>query len=153
VLWQRLSAIQVERLNPFRPCSRLHGTMKRSHTLILMQITLDIPEELFAKLGGLNQNLPQILELGANELLSRPQTGFTGFAEVLDFLANLPTPEEILNLRPSSALQTQIDRLSEKYQAQDLTPSEEQLWQQYEYLEHVIRMAKAKAYSRLNPAP
>jgi hypothetical protein len=127
--------------------------MEGSRTLILMQITLDIPEELFAKLGTLDQNLPQILELGANELLSRPQTGFTGFAEVLDFLANLPTPEEILNLRPSPALQAQIDRLSEKYQTHDLTAAEQQLWQQYEYLEHIIRMAKAKAYSKLNPAP
>jgi hypothetical protein len=126
--------------------------MEGSHTLILMQITLDIPEELFAKLGTLDQNLPQILELGANELLSRPQIGFTGFAEVLDFLANLPTPEEILNLRSSPALQAQIDRLSEKYQAHDLTASEQQLWQQYEYLEHIIRMAKAQAYSKLNPA-
>jgi hypothetical protein len=126
--------------------------MEGSRTLILMQITLDIPEELFAKLGTLDQNLPQILELGANELLSRPQAGFTGFAEVLDFLANLPTPEEILNLRPSPALQDQIDRLSEKYQAHDLTASEQQLWQQYEYLEHVIRMAKAKVYSKLNAA-
>jgi hypothetical protein len=126
--------------------------MEGSRTLILMQITLDIPEELFAKLGTLDQNLPQILELGANELLSRHQTGFTGFVEVLDFLADLPTPEEILNLRPSPALQAQIDRLSEKYQAQDLTASEQQLWQQYEYLEHVIRMAKAKAYSKLNAA-
>lgn len=126
--------------------------MEGSRTQILMQITLDIPEELFVKLGTLDQNLPQILELGANELLSRPQTGFTGFAEVLDFLANLPTPEEILNLRPSPALQAQIDRLSEKYQSHDLTAAEQQLWQQYEYLEHIIRMAKAKAYSKLNPA-
>jgi hypothetical protein len=136
-----------------RPCSKLHGTIKESPTPMQMQITVDIPEELFAKLGTLDQNLPQILELGANELLARPQTGFTGFAEVLDFLANLPTPEEILNLRPSPQLQAQIDRLSEKYQAQDLTPTEHQLWQQYEYLEHVIRMAKAKAYAKLNPVP
>jgi hypothetical protein len=117
-----------------------------------MQITVEIPDELLTKLGKLDQNLPQILELGANELLSRPQEGFTGFAEVLNFLADLPTPEEILNLRPSPVLQSQIDRLSEKYQAQDLTSAEQQLWQQYEYLEHVVRMAKAKAYLKLNAA-
>jgi hypothetical protein len=115
-----------------------------------MQITLDISEELFTKLGSIDQNLPQVLELGLNELLSRPQEGFAGFAEVLDFLANLPNPEEILALRPSPTLQAQIDRLSEKYQAQDLTATEQQLWQQYEYLEHIIRMAKAKAYLKIN---
>jgi hypothetical protein len=111
-----------------------------------MQITVDIPEELLIKLEQVDRSLSQVLELGVNELIARPQDGFTGFAEVLDFLANLPTSEEILALRPSPSLQAQIDRLSEKYQAQDLTPDEQQLWQQYEYLEHVIRIAKAKAY-------
>jgi hypothetical protein len=120
--------------------------------IIPMQITLDIPEELLTKLGALDQNLPHVLELGLNELLSRPQTGFTGFAEILTFLANLPTPEEILALRPSPTLQAQIDRLSEKYQNQDLTLVEQQLWQQYEYLEHIVRIAKAKAYLKLNAA-
>jgi hypothetical protein len=38
----------------------------------------------------------------------------------------------------------------EKYQAQDLNPAEQQLWQQYEYLEHIIRLAKAKAYLKLH---
>jgi hypothetical protein len=52
-----------------------------------MQITLDIPEELFTKLGLLDQSVSQVLELGVNELIARPQPGFTGFAEVLDFLA------------------------------------------------------------------
>ncbi|MFM7450676.1 MAG: hypothetical protein ACKO24_19005 [Leptolyngbyaceae cyanobacterium] len=69
-----------------------------------MQITLDIPEELFARLTSQNQNLPQVLELGLQELTARPQEGFTGFADVLEFLANLPTPEEILALRPSEIL-------------------------------------------------
>ena len=115
-----------------------------------MQITLDIPEELLVKLEHLDQSALQVLELGVNELMARPQSGFTGFAEVLDFLANLPTPEEILTLRPSSVLQAQIDHLAKKYQDQTLTPAEQKLWQQYEYLEHVIRMAKAKAYLKLN---
>jgi hypothetical protein len=47
-------------------------------------------------------------------------------------------------------LQDQIDRLSEKDQSQDLTPEERLLWQQYEYLEHTIRMAKTQAYVKLN---
>lgn len=115
-----------------------------------MQITVEIPDELFTKLNAVEQNVSQVLELGLNELVSRPQSGFTGFAEVLDFLANLPTPQEILDLRPSPILQDQIDRLSEKHQSQDLTPEERSLWQQYEYLEHTIRMAKTRAYLKLN---
>ncbi|BAU12689.1 hypothetical protein LEP3755_32200 [Leptolyngbya sp. NIES-3755] len=114
-----------------------------------MQITLDIPEELLTRLNAIEQNLPEVLELGLDELTARPQPGFTGFAEVLEFLANLPTPEEILALRPSETLQAQIDQLAEKHKAEALTPQEKQLWQQYEYLEHLIGMAKAKAFLKL----
>lgn len=70
-------------------------------------------------------------------------------AEVLEFLATLPTPEEIIALRPSEALQAQISNLLEKNRTQGLTPPEEQVWEQYQYLEHLIRMAKAKAYLKL----
>jgi len=55
-----------------------------------MQITVDIPETLLIKLNALEQTLPQVLALGLDELAGRPQPGFTGFAEVLEFLANLP---------------------------------------------------------------
>lgn len=78
-----------------------------------------------------------------------PEERLTGFAEVLDFLADLPSPEEILELRPSPSMQEEIDRLSEKYQAQALSAEEQHLWQQYEYLEHVVRVAKTKAYLEL----
>jgi hypothetical protein len=82
-----------------------------------------------------------------------PEERLTGFIEVLDFLANQPSPEEILELRPSVGMQEAIDRLSEKYQAQDLSAEEQHLWQQYEYLEHVVRIAKTKAYLRLSRSP
>jgi uracil-DNA glycosylase len=67
----------------------------------------------------------------------------------LEFLATLPTPEEIIALRPSEALQAQISNLLEKNRTQGLTPAEEQVWEQYQYLEHLLRMAKAKAYLKL----
>jgi hypothetical protein len=82
-----------------------------------------------------------------------PEEHLTGFAEVLDFLTDRPSPEEILELRPSVGMQEAIDRLSKKYQAQNLSAEEQHLWQQYEYLEHVIRIAKTKAYLRLSRSP
>jgi hypothetical protein len=115
-----------------------------------MQITVNVPEDVIAKLGALEPALSQALELGLQELAARPQEGFGGVAEVLEFLATLPTPEEILALRPSDRLQAQIDRLSARYQNQELTLPEQQLWRQYEYLEHILSIAKAKAYLKLN---
>lgn len=114
-----------------------------------MQITLDLPEELLNKINGLEEQLPEVLALGLDELTSRPQEGFNGFAEVLEFLANLPTPQGVLELSPSANLQAQIDQLSERFKAEALTAQDKLLWKQYEYLEHVVRMAKARAYLKL----
>lgn len=114
-----------------------------------MQVTLDIPEELVSQISPLEDKLSQILELGLREFNAISETGFAGLAEVLEFLAGLPTPEEIVNLRPSAGLQNQIDTLLEKSLDGGLTPTEEQMWQQYQYLEHLVRMAKAKAYLKL----
>jgi hypothetical protein len=38
-----------------------------------------------------------------------------------------------------------VQELLEKNREEGLTPAEEQEWQQYEYLEHLVRMAKARA--------
>ena len=80
-----------------------------------MQITLDLSEELVSRLNSVEDKLPQVIELGLRELNASPKNGFNGIAEVLELLATLPTPEEIIALRPSEALQTQISNLLEKH--------------------------------------
>jgi hypothetical protein len=115
----------------------------------MTQITLNLPDELSLRLLPLEAQLPQILELGLRELNASSQTGFKGAADILKFLASLPSPEEIIALRPSETLQNQINTLLEKNRSGQLTPEEEQLWEQYQYLEHLIRIAKAKAYLKL----
>lgn len=114
-----------------------------------MVVTLDIPEELAKRLDSLEDKLPQILELGLRELDAAAQLDFEGAADLLEFLASLPTPEEIIALRPSDALQTRISALLEKNRTERLTDAEEQEWDQYQYLEHLVRMAKAKAHLKL----
>ena len=111
-----------------------------------MLITLDIPNELASRLEPLTNQLPRILELGLRELNADAQLGFEGTAEVLEILAGLPTPKEILALRPSEALQARLSVLLEKNRTEGLTPEEEQEWERYQYLEHLIRIAKAKAH-------
>lgn len=68
---------------------------------------------------------------------------------MVEFLASLPSPEAIIALRPSETLQTTIANLLEKNRTVGLTPEDEQLWQGYQYLEHVVRMAKARAFLKL----
>jgi hypothetical protein len=117
--------------------------------LKLMLITLNIPEELIMRLNSVQDQLPTILELGLRELNATSQSGFTGISEVLEFLAKLPTPEEVLELRPSEPLQAEIHALLEKNRITGLTPVEEQAWEQYQYLEHLVRLAKTQAYLKL----
>ena len=69
-------------------------------------------------------------------------------AALLEFLAGLPTTDEILALRPSKALQARIDLLLMKSKESALTDEEEREWQRYEYLEHLVRLAKTGAHAR-----
>jgi len=114
-----------------------------------MQVTFNLPDDVAQRVNALENCLPQILELGLREFEAHTHVGFSGMAEVLEFLTTLPTPEEILALRPSPALQTQIQTLLDKNRTIGLTPDEEKIWQSYEYLEHLVRMAKARALLKL----
>jgi hypothetical protein len=64
----------------------------------------------------------------------------------------LPTPEEILNLRPSPRLSARVAELIEKSRAGAMTPLDEEDWERYEYLEHLVRMAKTAAQMKLAPS-
>jgi hypothetical protein len=115
-----------------------------------MQISLNVSDDLAQQLQNQTEaQLSQILELGLRKLNHQSQLKFDGATEILEFLASLPTPEEIIALRPSITLQTRISDLLEKNRAEGLNSEEEQEWEQYEYLEHLVRLAKAKAHLKL----
>ena len=71
---------------------------------------------------------------------------------MLELLAALPTPEEVLALRPSSRLSARVAELIEKSRADEMTPFDEEDRERYEYLEHLVRMAKAAAQLKLAPS-
>ena len=114
----------------------------------MSDVTLHLPDDLAQRLAGHQDQLRDILELGLRELSVDP--GFPGAAPVLELLATLPSPQEILNLRPSEELQRRIDELLEKSRAGALSSAEEAEWDRYEYIEHLVRLAKASAQSKLS---
>jgi hypothetical protein len=115
----------------------------------MTQITVDLSDELIKQLAPLQDNLPQILTLGLQQLNANPTQGFSGLTEVLEFLAQLPSPQEILALQLSQQLQSEVEELLEKSRNEGLTQYEQRLWQQYEFVEHLVRMAKARALIKL----
>jgi hypothetical protein len=114
-----------------------------------MEVTLTIPDDLANRLGPLETQLPQILELGIREWTARHEVGFDGVTGVLETLAALPSPNEVLALRPSAALQARISELLEKNRTAGLLPEEKREWEHYQYLERQVRLAKARAALRL----
>ena len=116
---------------------------------MLSSVEFKIPQELAQRLRPLEDRVVEILELGLREWCAANQGGYEGEAEVLEFLASLPTPQETIDLRPSEALQGRISALLAKNREEGLTVEEEREWELYQYLEHLVRVAKAKAYLRL----
>src|SRR5262249_42227984 len=114
-----------------------------------VEITLTIPEDLASRLRPIEKDLPQILDLGIRAWSARGQPGFSALSDVPETLAALPTPEEILALRPSAALQERIEELVEKSRGGGLSPEEQRDWEQYQYVEHLVRLAKARAAARV----
>jgi hypothetical protein len=114
---------------------------------MIMDLRLTIPEELATRLRGVEDRLPEILELGLREWLSAPP-GYAGLSDVLEILAPLPSPEEVLALRPTTILQKRAEELLEKNRCCGLSHDEQREWDRYEYVEHLVRMAKARAHQR-----
>ena len=105
------------------------------------------PEELATRLRAVEDRLPEILELGLREWLSVPP-GYAGLNDVLETLARLPAPEEVLALKPTTALQDRIEELLDKNRNHGLSGEELREWEHYEYIEHLVRLAKARALQR-----
>ena len=118
----------------------------------MQQIMVDVPDEIAERLASRLDELPQILALGLREVNANPASGFSGLSEVLEFLVKLPSPQEILALRLSPEVQAEVDLLLEKNRSGGLSALEQCLWQQYEYVEHLVRMAKAQVLLKLKSA-
>lgn len=114
-----------------------------------LPITIEVPDELAGRLRQRSTEIPRILELGLRQVEAQDQLQFSGAADVLDFLAGLPEPADVLALRPSAELQERAEALLAKNRAEGLSPAEAQEWEQIEYLEHIVRLAKIRARQKL----
>lgn len=114
-----------------------------------MSLTVTIADDLADQLKPYEAQLPEILRLGMREWQARHGAGYTSMNSVLEKLAELPAPEEILALRPAPSLQERIEVLLEKNRSTGLSPDDQREWDQYQYVEHLVRLAKACAARKL----
>lgn len=67
------------------------------------------------------------------------------YEEVADFIAAGTTPQNVIEFRPSEAAQARVDELLAREKDGDLSPAEKSELDQYLQLEHLMRLAKARA--------
>jgi hypothetical protein len=67
------------------------------------------------------------------------------YLELVDFLAAGSTPEAVANFRPSRAAQARVSELVEREKEAGLTQEETAELDHFLELEHILRMAKARA--------
>jgi hypothetical protein len=67
------------------------------------------------------------------------------YIEIIDFIAAGTTPEEVALYRPSPETQRRVGNLIERERDGGLSPREKAELDHFMELEHILRMAKAKA--------
>ena len=120
-------------------------------------ITLEVPDELAARLMPLRERLPELLsmtlELFPAELpLAMPtsETIHPAFEEMIDFLAGGPTPEQIAGFKVSPATQARLEELLDKNREDGLTDDEAAELDVYEQINFVLLLLKARARPALS---
>jgi hypothetical protein len=67
------------------------------------------------------------------------------YFEIIEFIAAGTTTESVASFRPSPEAQQRVEELIEREKDSDLSPEEKSELDHYIELEHILRMAKARA--------
>ena len=116
-------------------------------------ITLELPDELAARLVALRDRLPQLLSIAlelspsSDAPLALPALtpAHPAFEEMLDFLASGPSPEKIVAFKVSPAAQARLEELLEKNRLEGLTDDEAAELDVYSQVNHILILLKARA--------
>ena len=67
------------------------------------------------------------------------------YEEIVDFIAAGTTPQNVIDFRPSEAAQARVEDLLEREREGALSASEKSELDNYLQIEHLMRLAKARA--------
>jgi hypothetical protein len=116
----------------------------------MAQITIEVPEALAEQLSSVRARLPEVLAHGLNQLSPVPNEVYR---HILEFLASNPSPEAIVNFRPTSKMQARISELLEKNREGQLTPAESTELDEYVHINNLISLLKARTFKLLKAVP
>lgn len=118
-------------------------------------ITLEVPDELAARLNSLGGKLPELLSrllespvLGKQPATSRVATSHPVYKELVDFLASHPTQEQISRFQISAAAQERLADLLDRNREGGLTEAETAELDLYQLVHNAVVLLKARAQVR-----
>jgi hypothetical protein len=109
------------------------------------KIVIEVPDELSEQLAQISDRLPELLRLS----LQQPALPAHIYRHILDFLASQPTPEQIINFRPTPEMQARLRTLLSRSKAGELTPQEQNELDEYERIEHLMILLKTGSLPHL----
>ena len=114
-----------------------------------MQIILEVPDRLGEKLQRLGDRLPETLDRLLQDIPTTEIISYQDDRQIVELLASQPSPEVILAIRSTPALQARMSELLERNKSGSLSLLEEAELDRYLLLEHWIRLAHADVYKHL----
>jgi hypothetical protein len=117
---------------------------------LMVQMTVQLPDDLAVKIQPLDRWLPAILKLS---LLGCKTMATVTATELLEFLLRNPTPKQFLNYHVSDRAQMRLRRLLALNEAGLLSEEEQLELDELERLEHLVVMLKAQVAKQLKPQP
>jgi hypothetical protein len=119
-----------------------------------MLLTLDVPDELAAYLPSKDSDLAAVLSEGLRHRRSSLRGEIRELDDIIDLLAQLPSPDKVLAMRPSEQFSERTRVLLDKSKNEGLDLDEQAEWQKIMRVEHLVRVAKARALKILKtPEP
>lgn len=105
-------------------------------------VTIEVSAPLAQRLSLHADRMDEIVGLGLGELSPLPNRVYR---YILSFLAENPTPDEIVDFRPSPEMQERLRLLLERGKTETLTAVEQAELDEYERIEHLMILLKTRS--------
>jgi hypothetical protein len=117
-----------------------------------VDITIRVPDDLGRELDQYRDRLPELLERGLRDLQLETTADEVSADDIIAVLASQPTPQQVLAIRPSDQMQARASDLLARSKSEGLSRMEELELDRYLYLEHLVRLAKVRAFEQITPS-
>lgn len=108
-------------------------------------ITIEVPDELAPELEQLRDRLAEVVLLSVHQ----PPVPASIYRAIVDFLANAPSPAEVVAFHPTAAMRSRLATLLARNTHGDLTSAEQQELAEFERIEHLMILLKAGSLAHL----